>query len=166
MSHNTTIANQLETAFEKRRGISRVEIRDDFAQVHISQLGGNLAESRLAVLKLVADEGVSIDFVKLTPSGISFMVAGDLAPKIEAVLGTSGTHFSIATRQSIVLVTAVNMRDEEGLLARVVSLAIGTGAPIDHLADMHDQLLVVTNHDGARIISARLTKLMEDGLEN
>ncbi|MBL8047462.1 MAG: hypothetical protein JNJ45_02150 [Chthonomonas sp.] len=165
MSLHTTVADQLETAFEKRRGISRLEIRDNLAQIHISQLDGNLADARLEVLKLVADANFSIDFVKLTPSGFSFLVDGSMATQLDDLLKQGGVHFSIAPRQSIVLVTAVNMRDEEGLLARVVSLAIATGAPIAHLADMHDQLLVVTDHDGARTIADRLKQLMEEQLE-
>ena len=32
------------TEFEKKRGLSRVEVRDGFAQVHVSRLAGNVMD--------------------------------------------------------------------------------------------------------------------------
>lgn len=152
-----------ETAFERPRGVSRIEIRDGYAQVHVSQLADPAAE-RVCVLRWVADAGVSIDFVKLTPSGFSFVIREDeigavrdgLSPHL-AQNEVSGAHFTIREGRSIVLVHAVNIRDEEGLIAKIVRTAIATSAEVDHIGDMHDRLLLV--------VRAQDTQRLKDAIE-
>src|SRR5471030_2739462 len=122
----------VETEFEKRRGVSRVEVRPGFAQVHVSRIAENVMAERLKVLAAVAAEGISIDFLKLTPSGMSFLVPEQDANVIDGALQTLGHHFSVRHDRSIVLVYAVSIRDEEGLIASIVHTAIKHGIRIDH----------------------------------
>ena len=131
------------TDFEKPRGISRVEVRRGFAQVHVSGLTGMVAARRLEVLRAVADASVSLDFVKLTTHGISFLVAEGQSDEVAGALESVGCPFSIGGGRSIVLVYAVNMRDEEGLIAGIVRRVISSGVRVDHLGDMHDRVLLV-----------------------
>ncbi len=141
-----------ETDFEKRRGVSRIEVRRGFAQCHVSQIEQNLMSRRLEALRAVAEAGVSIDFLKLTPSGMSFLVPEDKSSAVEDALRATNLHFSVRKGRSIVLVHAVNMRDEEGLIANIVQLAIGCGTTIDHIGDMHDRMLmVVPTSDADRV---------------
>lgn len=132
-----------ETAFEKQRGISQVEVRGGFAQVHVSQVRENIHEHRLQVLKAVREAAVSVDFLKLTPSGLSFLIAESHSGDIEKALTPLNFHCSIRKDRCVILVHAVNMRDEEGLTAQVVQRAIASGAMIDHISDMHDRMLIV-----------------------
>ncbi len=132
-----------ETEFEKRRGISRVEVRHGFAQVHVSQIVGRVMDERLRVLDSVAQRGISIDFLKLTPSGLSFIVPEDQAEQVQTALQPCGVRFTIRRSRSIVLVYAVNIRDEEGMIASVIKQTIATGATVDHMGDMHDRMLMV-----------------------
>lgn len=132
-----------ETAFEKQRGISQIEVRSGFAQVHISQLSEPLHDNRLIVLKSVAEAGVSVDFLKLTPSGLSFVITEANCSDIERALDPLGFKHTIRKDRCVVLVHAVNMRDEEGLTAQVVQQAIASGAIVDHVSDMHDRMLIV-----------------------
>lgn len=141
------------TEFERRRGATTVEIRDGFAQVHVQELSEPIHESRLGVLGRIARAGISIDFLKLTTDGLSFLVPEARAEQSRACLTDGGYRFELHHDRSIVLANAVNMRDEEGLIARIVSVAIATGVPIDHLADMHDRLLIVVEQSGARRVA-------------
>lgn len=137
-----------ETAFERPRGVSRVETRAGYCQVHVEGLSEPLVTHRLEALAAVAGAGVSIDFLKLTPRGLSFVAPADRAGDIERVLAGA----QVARDRSIVSVYAVNIRDEEGLLAEIVQEAIALGAQIDHVGDGHDRLLlVVGDADAARI---------------
>jgi hypothetical protein len=145
-----------ETGFEKKRGINRVEIRQGYSQVHVTGLAEPVMESRLGVLSVVKDEGVSLDFLKLTTDGLSFLVPRDATDRIEACLAEAGYDFALGRDRSIVLVHAVNIRDEEGLIARIVAIAIATGAKLDHLGDMHDRLLIVAESTEAASLAARL----------
>ena len=111
-----------------------------------------MVPSRLAALQSVAELGVSIDFLKLTPYGMSFVAPADRAEDLEKALSGGSAKASVSTDRSIVSIHAVNIRDEEGLLAEVVQEAIALKAQIDHVGDGHDRLLlVVGDSDAARI---------------
>lgn len=131
------------TDFEKPRGISRVEVRRGYAMVHVEHLTGDLASERLRVLRSVAEAEVSIDFVKLTHGGISFLVSEGRASQVEAALALIGASYTLGSDRAVVIVHAVNMRDEEGLIAGIVRKVIASGVRVDHLGDMHDRVLLV-----------------------
>ncbi len=148
----------VETEFEKKRGVGNIEVRRGFAQVHVSNLEGDLVQERLRVLKAVADADVNIDFLKLTPSGLSFLALEDRAETVKAVLKGEKVDFIAQKSRSIVLVHAVNMRDEEGLIASIVQAAIASRAIVDHIGDMHDRLLMVLDSADAERLAAKLRK--------
>ena len=153
-----------ETVFEKLRGVSRVEVRSGFAQVHVTNLDGDLTPARLRVLTQVADAGISIDFLKLTPSGLSFLVRQERAEVVETILSALQLDFSLRTDRDIVLVHAVNIRDEEGMIASIMQRAIESGATVDHVGDMHDRLLLVVPHlDAERLEQHLRAELSSEG---
>lgn len=145
-----------ETVFEKRRGVSRVEVRSGFAQVHVTNLAGDVAPARLRVLSQVADSATSIDFLKLTPSGLSFLVPQERAEVVKSILDALTIDFSLRSDRDIVLVHAVNIRDEEGMIASIMQRAIESGATVDHVGDMHDRLLLVVPHSDAERLEQHL----------
>lgn len=146
-----------ETEFEKRRGISRVEVRHGYAQVHINDLTEPLVGARLEVLEAAANGGVSLDFLKFTPDGMSFLVKEDSATDIEKNLKIQ-PHISITVQKGrdVVMVHAVNMRDEEGLLASIVLQSIRSGASIGHVSDMHDRVLIVVGKEDSKKLKEQL----------
>jgi aspartokinase len=151
-----------EVEFEKRRGISAVEVRTGFAQVHVSDLADPVRTSRLDVLRLVAEAGISIDFLKLAPFGISFLVAESAVDQLKRAFDGRGCKLTVSPGMGVVMVHAVNMRDEEGLVARIVSRAIGSGARIEHLGDMHDRLFIVSDLAGAKLIQDALQPVPQE----
>ena len=134
-----------ETDFEKQRGISRVEVRTGLTQVHVLDLKSPISKSRLNVMGAVAKAGISLDFLKLTPTGLSFVVPADKTEAISETLKAEGIANQLATNRGIVLVHAVNMRDEEGMIAGILRRVIETGITVDHASDMHDRILIVTD---------------------
>jgi aspartokinase len=145
-----------ETEFEKRRGVSRVEVRHGFAQVHVSRITSDVMGERLRVLGVVGEAGISIDFLKLTPSGMSFIVPESEGDVVEKALEPIGDHFTVRHDRSIVLVHAVSIRDEEGLIAGIVHTAISNGVRIDHVGDMHDRMLMVVRKEDAERLADQI----------
>ena len=146
-----------ETEFEKRRGISRVEVREGYAQVHVSDLPQPIVTARLDALKVVAEAGVGLDFMKFTPDGMSFLVKEADAAKAEKCLDDrKGISVVVEKGRDVVMVHAVNMRDEEGLIASIVLQAIRSGASIGHVSDMHDRVLIVVSKDDSRKLKEQL----------
>jgi hypothetical protein len=139
-----TQSQTAETDFEKPRGISSVEVRPGFTQVHVTGLAEPVSKSRVQVLNAVAAAGVSLDFLKLTPKGLSFLVPSTKTEVVKETMISNSFKADLAIDRCIVLVHAVNMRDEEGMIAGIVRRAITVGIPIDHVTDMHDRMLIVT----------------------
>ena len=106
-----------QTDFEKPRGVSRVEVRDGFAQAIVDSVVGD--SRRIEILKAIASAGVSLDFLKLAPDGLSFLVPTEKAQIVDGALKNLGASYAIKSPRSIVMVHAVNMRDEEGLIAQI-----------------------------------------------
>ncbi len=106
------------------------------------------------MLEGVSEAGISLDFLKLTPEGVSFLVPTAAEGAVRQTLQELGARAEVKTDRSVVLVHAVNMRDEEGLISRIVAAAIGSGAEIDHLGDMHDRVLIVTTATDAERLRA------------
>jgi aspartokinase len=144
------------TKFEKARGLSSVTIRDGFVQVHISGWESNRAEQRLEVLRACRVAAVSIDFLKLTRSGMSFLTKDENAEAIQKVLEASGHKFSLRKPCSVVLAHAVNIRDEEGLVANIMKTAIEGGFHVHHISDMHDRAIMVVDTDQAQALAKEL----------
>lgn len=155
LSEGANIPSTGETEFERPRGVHSIQVRDGFTNVRVFGLSEPLPEARIAVLAAVAEQGVSLDFLKFTPDGLSFVVPdSDRAAVGQALVGI-GAEQEAKGDLSVVTAHAVNMRDEEGLIARLVSTAIASGTEIDHMGDMHDRVLfVVGKSDVAKLESA------------
>ena len=138
-----------ETDFEKRRGINAIEVRTGYTQVHVTGLQSPIASSRIQVLTEVAIAGISLDFLKLTPTGLSFIIPSDKTNVIQKILQDKSYILDLATDRSIVSVHAVNMRDEEGLIASILHKVISANIPVDHVADMHDRILLICHNEFA-----------------
>ena len=113
-------------------------------------------DNRLRVLGAVSGGGISIDFLKLTQSGLSFVVPEHLADLVSQALGQLDVHFTIRENRYILLVHAVNMRDEEGLISRILLESIASGVRIDHVSDMHDRMLIVVSSEDAPKLKERI----------
>jgi aspartokinase len=148
--------------FEKKPGVNQVDVRHGLAQAHIHDLAEPVMDERLRVLQAVADAEISIDFLKLTENGMAFIVLDELATPVQKVLTELGVKNTVWSGLSTVLVHAVNMRDEEGLIAGIVQQAVSGGGRLSHIGDMHDRLLLVVETEGAERIAEQFrSSLME-----
>jgi aspartokinase len=146
--------------FEIRPGVNKVEVRHGQAQAHIFDLPNPVMDERLRVLKAVADAAINIDFLKLTTNGLAFIVDESDEKRVKETLDTAGVKSEVWAGVSIVLVHAVNMRDEEGLIAGIVKQAIDSGGKVTHIGDMHDRLLLVVDTESADRMAEQFRKTL------
>ncbi|HXH60805.1 MAG TPA: hypothetical protein VNI20_05545 [Fimbriimonadaceae bacterium] len=152
-----------ETEFEKPRGVNRVDVRHGLARATVSGLKDPIMESRLDVLSKVREAGVSIDFVKFSNGSMSFVAAESDHKTLSKVLKGAPCKSEVEPGCCVVTVHAVNMQDEEGLVARIVGQVIASGEEVDHVGDMHDRLLFVTDKETGDRLVERLRKSLIEG---
>lgn len=151
-----------ETAFEQARGISGIEIQDGYAQVHISQLREPCASERLTVFARLKEAKIAIKLLKLTPSGLSFLIAEQDSGQLSSEMATLGVKCSVKPGRSVIEVSSANMRDEHGFIARVLSAAIGSGAHLEHVGDRHNAMLIATEKVSAPKIAESIRQEFQD----
>lgn len=153
------------TEFEKHRGLHGVEIRERFANVFVP-LDMQTPASKLEALRAIKKAHISIDFLKLAGRGISFVCALDDAHSIEECLKSAGFKPKITRDRCVLIAYGVNMRDQEGLIAKIVSILAAGTDEIDHLGDMHDRVLAVVPKDQAQDLAQTLNRqLTEHGAD-
>lgn len=157
-TYTPAVTAHAETDFEKRRGISHLDLRTGLAQVHVGGLGSDPMQGRIKILKAAAEAGVSIDFLKLTPTGLSFVIADEHVSSLKGALEKANAVHSVDEDRAILLVYAVNMRDEEGMIAAILAKAIGSGLTIEHASDMHDRMMLVLRRDEAHRLAELLVQ--------
>jgi aspartokinase len=95
---------------------------------------------------------------------MSFVAAEADQPALEAAL--KGTSAEVEGGCCVVIVHAVNMQDEEGLVAKIVSEVIASGENVDHIGDMHDRvLLVASQKTGERLVKKLEKTFGKEGSE-
>ena len=131
-------------------------MRSGFAQAQLNNLGKSLASKRLEVLAAVSEAGISIDFFKMTPMGLSFLIKESEVVRLHEALKPLNFDYELSDGRSVVLVHAVNIRDEEGLIAGILRAAISGGTTVHHISDMHDRVLMVVESSDAEKLAATI----------
>ena len=150
-----------ETAFEKARGISDIRVSINWSQVHIEHLTNPVPEHRIRVLEKLKTCSIKIQLLKLNHDGLSFLIKESDREQVSALL--SDWNPAVSPEMCIISIFAVNVRDEEGLIARIIGAAISSGARLEHAADMHDRLLIAARiSDADQIITSIRSGLSED----
>lgn len=146
----------LESQFESQRGVSRVEVRHGFAQVHVPLGSENLTLRRIEVLRILAEAGVSHKYLKLTLDGLAFIISGEQVERARGALEAHGIGYELNPDRSVILVHAIGMREEAGMIASILQAAIASGVHIDHIGDMHDKMFMVVEDHQAQEAAERL----------
>jgi len=148
-----------ETAFEKGRGLNQIEIRRGFASARVELDADANPSTRLVALKALSKAAISIDFLKFTHDGFSFVVAESDSQRLIDCLTANNYGHEVITDRCVLMAHAVNMRDEEGMVSRIVSDVIASGVSIEHMGEMHDRLLMLMSREDAEHAVNRLREL-------
>ena len=135
-----------EQRFELPRGVREIEVRHGFAQVHV-RVSGDLAAQRIEILRLLADAGISHKYLKLTIDGLAFIITDAQVEETKAALSKANAKFELNLGRSVILVHAIGMREEPGMLAKILQAATAAGVSPDHIGDMHDKMFMVVRTD-------------------
>ncbi|MCL6580493.1 MAG: aspartate kinase [Firmicutes bacterium] len=136
--------------------ITGVTHMPDLAQVAVTQPeGATDGDAALRVFQSLAEAGISVDLINVSPGQQVFTVAGSVARKAEEVLARLGYRFEIKHGCAKVTVVGEKMRGVPGVMAKVVRALAREGIPILQTADSHLTIsCLVSESDMARAIRA------------
>lgn len=111
----------------------------ELAQVTVSQRpeSGADPDASVKVFGNLAEAGISVDLISVSPSTQTFTIAGKLVSKAEAILGRLGYDVSIVPGCAKVTIVGAKMRGVPGVMAKVARALGGAGIPILQTADSH-----------------------------
>lgn len=155
---------QPQTAFETERGVSAVVLSRNHALVVVSEIDETeLTERRIHAMRTLSQAGCSIDFLKLSLDGFSFVVPEEQATAVREALCGAGFEAKALTGRAMITVKAVNIRGESGLVARIAQTVVESGAAIESLGDMHSSVLLIVDERSAEGAVAALRQLISNG---
>ncbi|KAB2954338.1 aspartate kinase [Heliorestis acidaminivorans] len=105
----------------QQRLITGIAHRSQITQIKldISQLS-KPSEIELKVFKAMAEAGISVDFINVSPRIIIFTVDDTVAPKAIEILKSKNLHPDVISHCAKVAVVGMNMMGVPGVMARVV----------------------------------------------
>ena len=137
-----------QTTFETRRGISAVDAQKGFSLIVVRGLGSS--RERLSdALDAMKNAGLSADFLKLGREQFSFLVREEDQQKAVDALVALGFDASHHRSKAVIKVSSPNVRDENGLMARICQIVLESGATVYNVGDMHDGVQVVVQSEKA-----------------
>lgn len=130
--------------FEKERGVLSIEAETgrSFVLVDLSGQGAG-ASSALQVLSPLAEGGLPIQFLRIHPDCLSFVVAQADLPRVRETLAEAGVPFEASESCAVITVVAPNMRSIPGLMARMGETLFGRAVGVYQMADSHSSVSCV-----------------------
>jgi aspartate kinase len=95
------------------------------------------------VFKAMADAGISIDFINISPTGVVYTVPNNQAKKAITILKSKGFHPTVIADCTKVSVVGAGMAGVPGVASRIVQALTSKGVQILQSADSHTTIWVL-----------------------
>jgi len=133
ITHTPEAAGAFWSEFGSSGPVTAVTHVDGLAQVSFS------GEPRLlrAAFRVLADAGISVDMINLSPTAATFCIEERWAARTERLLAEMGLEPAVRTGCAKVSVVGSGMRGRPGVMARVVEGLAAAGVEILQTSDSH-----------------------------
>ena len=111
--------------------------RDEIFYVKISAHQGINYDNGLQVFQLLADQGISVDFINIRESVISFIINNEKRELTEIILDENNFDFEIAEEYVKISIVGGGMTGQPGIMARIVNTLHDVGVKIYQTTDSH-----------------------------
>lgn len=109
----------------------------------------------LGAFKVIADQGVSVDFINVKPDGISFIIEPGNVDRVRKTLETWDYKYEISNDYCKITVVGGGMTGQPGIMARIVEALVGEAIPVYQSTDSLTTISVlVKERDMKRAIQA------------
>lgn len=144
------------TAIKSGRTVTGLAHTGEMARIELVS-GEDLNESHLVleVFRLLAEAGISLDMIQVSPKTISFIIKEAHYRQALSLLAETGLKINAATGFAKVAVTGAGMRGVPGVMARVVQALKKARAPVFQTTDSHTSIAcLVKEEDLPRVLLA------------
>ncbi|MBM7650058.1 aspartate kinase [Bacillus ectoiniformans] len=126
----------------------------DVAQIKV-QAKKDQFNLQAEVFKAMANEKISVDFINISPTGVVYTVAGNMADRAVSVLSDMGYEPSLETDCAKVSVVGAGMTGVPGVTSKIVTALSDKGVRILQSADSHTTIWVlVKNEELSKAVNA------------
>ena len=155
----STFSDSLGTLISDGSPIGNVEIRGDkvvTGLAHISDMAlvkivasedMNKSGKVLEVFQRMAQAGISVDMIQVSPLQIGYIIKEELAEKATTKLADLGLELAIEKGFAKVAIVGSGMRGVPGVMARMVKGMQGAGISIYHSTDSHINIACLVKRD-------------------
>jgi aspartate kinase len=154
----TLVTNQAERDRMEAHGLADRLITGVTQTVNITQIKVAVspqAGNPLQIFKAMADHGISVDFISVTPTGVAFTVSNQEVRKAVGVLQDLGFEPETLADCAKVAVVGAGIAGVPGVMAKIVEALAEEGIEILQSADSHTTIwCLVREEDMARAVRA------------
>jgi aspartokinase len=143
--------------FEKERGVTRVTTLGRFTHLNLD-LDSDRVPQQLRAYRLLANENISINLIKLHPDSLSLTVAEADADRAIAALEAGGFRVSAIPAVALISVVAANMRQLPGVMGRIAAALLREGIPIVQTGDAPDSVFCLVEAPRAEAAAEALRR--------
>jgi aspartate kinase len=155
-----------------------VEIRGDrvvtgiahiahLGQVRVGNLNGGLGHRHLDVFRAMADAGISVDLINVSPELISFAVGEEHLERARQTVESLGLAVEATGGFAKVSAVGAGMRGVPGVMARVIAALSGRDVSIHQTTDSHTSIsCLIRAEDLERAVKALHEEFELDQLEH
>jgi aspartokinase len=135
-----------QTSFEKERGVNDVRVEAEVAHiVVVLPANKRTPDKHLDIYKGLGGAGMPLQLVKMNPNGVSFAVERKNFAKAQEIIGSLGYRFEATDDLVILAITAVNMREMFGVMAKMAETLLSAGVETVQVGDAHDAVLCMVS---------------------
>ncbi|AMX83987.1 aspartate kinase [Geobacillus subterraneus] len=130
----------------KERLVTGITYVADVTQIKVLAKEGHY-ELQSDVFQAMAHEGISVDFINISPYGVVYTVSGDMTEKAIAALRRVGYEPAVTPRCAKVSVVGAGIAGVPGVTAKIVTALSEQGIQILQSADSHTTIWVLVRQD-------------------
>ncbi|MFO7815119.1 MAG: aspartate kinase [Halanaerobiales bacterium] len=122
---------------KKLTPITGLASREDIFYTKVKAHQGINYDNGLQIFELLADAGISVDFINIRESVISFVINNDKRNLTEKIMSTNGFDFEIHPEYVKISIVGGGMTGQPGIMARIVNTLHEVGVKIYQTTDSH-----------------------------
>ncbi len=122
---------------KKLTPITSLASREDIFYTKIKAHQGINYDNGLQIFQLLADAGISVDFINIRESVISFVINNDKRNLTEKIMNNNGFDFEIHQEYVKISIVGGGMTGQPGIMARIVNTLNDVGIKIYQTTDSH-----------------------------